>query len=111
MGKYLNIARRVIEENIQSGIAAVPSTVKPKKSVPELDLFDPMIKKVVRLDLLSNIERQAFEGWFLTIRKSKLGQNEEKAKQVAWELLIESMESMYKRGGGRYSMKRNEDIK
>jgi len=67
------------------------------------DVLNPETKKTVRLDLLTVIERQAFDGWLGSVRQSKHGHTEEKARQIAWQLLIVSMESMYKRGGGRYA--------
>jgi len=67
-----------------------------------LNIFEPDIKQNPRLDLLTEIELEAFNGWYATCRKPKFNLPHKEATHKAWELLIESMESMHKRGGGRW---------
>jgi hypothetical protein len=105
MGKWLARALRKEELHVKKYVAISPT--KPT----ELDILNPKIKKTPDLALLTEIELEAFNGWYATMRKPNFNLSHEEATQKAWELLIESMESMYKRGGGRYSMKRNEEIK
>jgi hypothetical protein len=69
---------------------------------PYIDPFDPELNKVVHLELLTSIERQAYDGWLWSVRQSKHGYTEEKARQIAWKLLIESLQSFSKRGAGRF---------
>ncbi len=66
-----------------------------------LDISNPEAKKTPRLDLLTKIELEAFNGWYATMRKPEHGMSHEEATHKAWKLLIESMESMYKRKKGR----------
>lgn len=71
--------------------------------VSELNVQNPETKKNPQLDLLTEVELEAFNGWYATMRKPKFNLSHEEATQKSWELLIESMESMQKRGGGRYA--------
>ena len=68
-----------------------------------LNIFAPDIKQNPRLDLLTEVELEAFNGWYATMRKPKFSLSHEEATLKSWELLIESMESMHKRGGGRWA--------
>ena len=68
-----------------------------------LDIFAPDIKQNPRLDLLTEVELEAFNGWYATMRKPRFSLSHEEATLKSWELLIESMESMHKRGGGRWA--------
>ena len=59
-----------------------------------LDKFAPSIKQNPRLDLLTEVELEAFNGWYATMRKPKFNLSHEEATLTAWRLLIESMEIM-----------------
>jgi hypothetical protein len=75
------------------------------KNPTMLNIIDPETKKTPQLDLLTEVELEAFNGWYATCRKPKFEMSHEDATIKAWQLLIESMESMYKRGGGRWLKK------
>jgi hypothetical protein len=75
------------------------------KNPTMLNIIDPETKKTPQLDLLTEVELEAFNGWYATMRKPKFNLSHEEATHKAWQLLIESMESMYKRGGGRWLKK------
>lgn len=68
----------------------------------DLNINNPNLKKNPDLDLLTEIELEAFNGWYATCRKPKFNLSHKEATHKAWELLIESMESMHERGGGRW---------
>lgn len=68
-----------------------------------LNIFAPDIKQNPRLDLLTEVELEAFNGWYATMRKPQFNLPHKEATHKAWELLIESMESMHERGGGRWA--------
>lgn len=68
-----------------------------------LDITNPETKKTPRLDLLTEIELEAFNGWYATMRKPKHGMSHEEAELLAWQFLMESMEIMCKEGRGRYA--------
>ena len=68
-----------------------------------LNIFAPAIKENPRLDLLTEIELEAFNGWYATIRKPKFNLSHEQATFTAWRLLIESMEVMWMEKRGRYT--------
>ena len=72
-------------------------------SIPELDVSNPETKKTPRLDLLTEVELEAFNGWYATMRKPKFGMSHEEATLMAWRFLMESMEIMYREGRGRYT--------
>jgi hypothetical protein len=105
MGKYLNIARKVIEENILSGIATASPKVDSENPIQELDIFNPETKKNPQLEQLTEVELIAFRGWYATMRKPKHGMSHEDAELLAWEYLMESMEIMFKEKRGRYLTK------
>lgn len=67
-----------------------------------LDLSDSEIKKTPRTDLLTEVELEAFNGWYASCRKPKFGMNHEEATLKSWKLLIESMQILYKERGDRY---------
>ena len=67
-----------------------------------LNIFAPDIKQNPRLDLLTEIESEAFNGWYATCRKPKFNLSHEEATLTAWRLVIESMEIMGRDGRGRY---------
>ncbi len=67
-----------------------------------LDLSDSEIKKTPRTDLLTEVELEAFNGWYASCRKPKFGMNHEEATLKSWKLLIESMQILYKEPGDRY---------
>ena len=67
-----------------------------------LDIFAPDIKQNPRLALLTEVELEAFNGWYSTLRKPKFNLSHEEATLTAWRLLIESMEIMCRDGRGRY---------
>ncbi len=67
-----------------------------------LNIFAPDIKQNPRLDLLTEVELEAFNGWYSTLRKPKFNLSHEEATLTAWRLLIESMEIMCRDGRGRY---------
>jgi|SaaInlStandDraft_6_1057023.scaffolds.fasta_scaffold167929_2 hypothetical protein len=70
-----------------------------------IDVFNPETKKTPRPDLLTEVELEAFNGWYATCRKPKFGQSHKEATQTAWGLLMESMEVMCVEGRGRYAPK------
>lgn len=102
MGKWLS---RVIskeqpeQENYQNIVMADTGSVS---SVPELDIFASGTKENPQLDLLTEVELEAFNGWYATCRKPKFNLSHEEATLTSWRLLIESMESMCRDGRGRY---------
>ena len=67
-----------------------------------LDLSDSEIKRTPRTDLLTEVELEAFNGWYASCRKPKFGMNHEEATLKSWKLLIESMQILYKERGDRY---------
>jgi len=67
-----------------------------------LDLSDSEIKRTPRTDLLTEVELEAFNGWYASCRKPKFGMNHEEATLKSWKLLIESMKILYKERGDRY---------
>ena len=67
-----------------------------------LDLSDSEIKRTPRTDLLTEVELEAFNGWYASCRKPKFGMNHEEATLKSWKLLIESMQILYKEPGDRY---------
>ena len=67
-----------------------------------LNIFAPDIKQNPRLALLTEVELEAFNGWYSTLRKPKFNLSHEEATLTAWRLLIESMEIMCRDGRGRY---------
>ena len=70
---------------------------------PELDVSNPETKKTPSLDLLTEVELEAFNGWYSTMRKPEHGMSHEEATLMAWRFLMESMEIMRRDGRGRYS--------
>ena len=67
-----------------------------------LDQSDSEIKKTPRTDLLTEVELEAFNGWYASCRKPKFGMNHEEATLKSCKLLIESMQILYKEPGDRY---------
>jgi|TARA_B100002003_G_scaffold112653_1_gene104185 hypothetical protein len=67
-----------------------------------LDPFDSEAMKTSRTDLLTEVELEAFNGWYASCRKPKFGMNHEEATLKSWKLLIESMQILYKERGDRY---------
>jgi hypothetical protein len=102
MGKWL--ARVIGKEKPQEKSYQNPSKNDTDKTdkISHLNLFDPKIKNQPRLDLLTEVELEAFNGWYATARKPKFGMSHEEATQKAWELLIESMKIMCAEGRGRF---------
>ncbi len=91
---------------------ATPATFTTKSSESSgssnpmsLDVLNPKTRMTPQLNLLTEVELEAFNGWYATMRKPKFNLSHEEATSKAWELLIESMESMSKRGGGRWLKK------
>jgi hypothetical protein len=66
-----------------------------------LDPFDSEAMKTSRTDLLTEVELEAFNGWYASCRKPKFGMSHEEAVQKSWKLLIESMRIIYKKQGKR----------
>ena len=66
------------------------------------DMSDSEIKKTPRTDLLTEVELEAFNGWYASCRKPEFGMNHEEATLKSWKLLIESMQILYKERGDRY---------
>jgi hypothetical protein len=62
-----------------------------------LDIFSPDIKQNPQPDLLTEVELEAFNGWYASCRKPEFGMNHEEATLKSWELLIESMVALYRR--------------
>lgn len=79
----------------------IPPMVESEKIVPELDMFDPEIIKTPRTGLLTEVELEAFNGWYTSCRKPEFEMNHEEATLKSWELLIESMRIIYKEEGRR----------
>jgi hypothetical protein len=103
MGKWLN---RVIDKG---KIQEIKYQYPPKSNtnnvdiVRELDVANPETKKTPKLDLLTEIELEAFNGWYATMRKPKFGMSHEEATLMAWRFLMESMDIMRRDGRGRYT--------
>jgi len=103
MGKWLN---RVIDKGkIQDKKYQCPSKSNTDNVdiVRELNVTNPESKKTPKLNLLKEIELEAFNGWYATLRKPKFGMSHEEATLMAWRFLMESMEIMYREGRGRYT--------
>ncbi len=119
----------LVSELTESGVTLIPNGEKLKISGPEdvvgaamnfikerkieildylsnekrfLDLSDSEIKKTPRTDLLTEVELEAFNGWYASCRKPEFGMNHEEATLKSWKLLIESMQILYKERGDRY---------
>ena len=71
MGKWL--ARVIGKEKPQEKSYQNPSKNDTDKTdkISHLNLFDPKIKNQPRLDLLTEVELEAFNGWYATARKPK----------------------------------------
>ena len=67
-----------------------------------MDIFSPDIKQNPQPDLLTEVELEAFNGWYASCRKPEFGMNHEEATLKSWKLLIESMQILYKERGDRY---------
>ena len=103
MGKWLS---RVIEKSkpeLENYKNVVRINTDNVDSVMTLDIFAPEIKQNPRLDLLTEVELEAFNGWYATMRKPEHGMSHEEATLMAWRFLMESMEIMYREGRGRYT--------
>lgn len=102
MGKWLS---RVIEqvkserENYQD---ILENNTDKTDKIHYLNIFDPDIRRKPRLDLLTEIELEAFNGWYATMRKPEHGMSHEEATLMAWRFLMESMEIMCRNKRGRY---------
>jgi|TARA_B100001964_G_scaffold148276_1_gene163387 hypothetical protein len=68
---------------------------------PDLNINNPNLKKNPDLGLLTEVELEAFNGWYASCRKPKFGMSHEEAVQKSWELLIESIRIIYKKQGKR----------
>ncbi|MBC8285730.1 MAG: hypothetical protein H8E32_18095 [Nitrospinae bacterium] len=95
-----------------SAVPAIPAILggenrgnRGNRNPMSLDVLNTETRKTPQLDLLTEVELEAFNGWYATMRKPKFNLSHEEATIKAWQLLIESMESMYKRGGGRWLKK------
>ena len=80
--------------------------VNSKNPILELDIFDPETKKHPQLELLDEVELEAFSGWYATCRKPKFGMSHDEATLHTWGLVIESMQVLYKEKMGRYEQKK-----
>lgn len=67
-----------------------------------LDIFSQGIKQNPQPDLLTEVDLEAFNGWYASCRKPEFGMNHEEATLKSWELLIESMVVLYKEEKERY---------
>ena len=103
MGKWLSRGIEKSKPELENYKNVVRINTDNVDSVMTLDIFAPEIKQNPRLDLLTEVELEAFNGWYATMRKPKFSLSHEEATLKSWELLIESMESMHKRGGGRWA--------
>jgi hypothetical protein len=72
-------------------------------NLKELDILNPETKKYPQIELLTEVELEAFNGWYATMRKPEHGMSHEEATLMAWRFLMESMEIMYREGRGRYT--------
>ena len=97
---WRNFQPQVVEKKEKSTLGDFIPLIPP---IHELDVSNPETKKTPRLDLLTEVELEAFNGWYATMRKPKFGMSHEEATQRAWVLLIESMEIMYRERRGRYT--------
>ena len=92
----------ILDELRQSPDCADGFGERENSNLKEINILNPETRKTPQLNLLTEVELEAFNGWYATMRKPKFGMSHEEATIKAWELLIESMESMYKRGTGRW---------
>ena len=87
--------------------------IKPENSgdsTPHLDLknsamlniMDPNIRKKPQLELLTEVETEAFNGWYSTMRNPRFNLSHDEASLRAWGYLIDSMQIMFQEGRGRY---------
>jgi hypothetical protein len=112
MGKWLDRMKREDEKSIQKLDILVrkkPGPIVRQKTKSNdsstLNILAPDIKKKPQLHLLTEVELEAFNGWYSTMRKHHHRKTHEEANQLAWRFLIESMEIMYKEGRGRYELR------
>ena len=70
---------------------------------PFVDLDNPATKKTPNLNLLTEVELEAFNGWYASCREPEFGMNHEEATLKSWELLIESMVVLYREEKERYA--------
>jgi len=94
-----NPANTANREQNQAEVSNFSKFSKP----PDLNINNPNLKKNPRLDLLTEIELEAFNGWYATCRKPKFNLSHEEATHKAWQLLIESLQVMRMEKRGRYS--------
>jgi hypothetical protein len=71
-------------------------------NLKETNILNPKTRKIPQLSLLTEVELEAFNGWYATMRKPKFGMSHEDAELLAWKYLMESMEIMFKEKRGRY---------
>ncbi len=100
-GKITEPANPANPANRESEISEISGISNPAS----LDVLNPEAKKTIRLYLLTATERQAYDGWLWSAKQPTHGFSDEKAQLVAWQLLMESLQSFSKRGAGRYGPK------
>ena len=76
---------------------------RENSNLKEINILNPETRKTPQLNLLTEVELEAFNGWYATMRKSKLGMSHEEATLMAWRFLMETMEIMRRDGRGRYT--------
>jgi len=82
-------------------IPLIPPRPNSKEPTQELNMFDPEIIKTPKTEMLTEVELEAFNGWYASCRKPEFGKNHEEAMQISWKLVIESMRIIYKEQGKR----------
>ena len=85
MGKYLEIAKKVMEENNQLGSEISSPT--------NLDIPNPV-------EVLNESEIEALRGWLGACSNPKYNLSRKDSTLKAWQLLIESIVSIKKRKTG-----------
>ena len=79
------------------------SRISRISNLPFVDLDNPATKKNPNIDLLTEVELEAFNGWYASCRKPEFGMTHEEATLKSWELLIESMVVLYREEKERYA--------
>jgi hypothetical protein len=95
--------RDILDLNIKpkSSGNSNPPDLGPKDSAM-LNIMDPTIRRKPQLELLTEVEIEAFNGWYSTMRKPRFNLSHDEASLRAWGYLMDSMQVMYREGRGRY---------
>jgi hypothetical protein len=78
-----------------------PPDLGPRDSAM-LNIMDQNIRRKPQLELLTEVEIEAFNGWYSTMRNPRFNLSHDEASLRAWRYLMDSMQIMYREGRGRY---------